>query len=219
MGKCDFCGEELKRKKRAKNNSKKGWCWETPRNFLRRKFCNRSCGAEARSLRGEKNPWWTGGKQEITCIQCGKKVFRDRAKASHAKFCSIKCFGSFYSLPPEVKRQQNIIRDRNRYLTFHRKVNQAQSHAKRYNNNSVPRIEYVRMTYQNNQELTRTSHRSRWNNEEIKYLIDNYNKKTTLQIAQNLDRTYGAVMTRINFLHRDELLTDYKHQKIKGNLY
>jgi hypothetical protein len=40
---CKQCGKELVRKKYKRKSIKRGWEWESPKHFLARNFCNRSC--------------------------------------------------------------------------------------------------------------------------------------------------------------------------------
>lgn len=57
---CLNCSKLLERKKWKRSNRKRGWCWETEKRFLERKFCNKWCCNQ-----GRFNPRYGKGKGNL----------------------------------------------------------------------------------------------------------------------------------------------------------
>lgn len=66
---CKQCGKKLERKKYIDQQpkSKKGWRWETTKQFNERKSCNITCAGNARYKENHQN--WLGNKNYVkNCI-------------------------------------------------------------------------------------------------------------------------------------------------------
>lgn len=85
---CDNCGKKIEKVPAiAKNNN--------------HNFCNRKCEGQWRSRhkRGKDNPNWKGGRREIICAFCGKRIERKlhEVKRSEHHFCNLKCQAKWQS--------------------------------------------------------------------------------------------------------------------------